>query len=154
MRPVKGFPEIYEPAAVERILSLTRSQPYLVQLLCGLLVEKMNKERREPPASYVNLTDIESVIPQALERGDAYFNDLWRSQTGGSLARRVLEKLAFAEGERATGAEIRQMTEDEEALRDTIHTLSRREIIEPKEDGYHITVPLIAYYVRSRRQPF
>jgi uncharacterized protein len=154
LHPVKEFPEIYEPAAVERILSLTRSQPYLVQLLCGLLVEKMNKERREPPASHVNLTDIESVIPQALERGEAYFNDLWRSQTGGNLARRVLEKLAFAEGERATGVEIRQMTEDEETLRDTIRTLSRREIIEPKEDGYQITVPLIAYYVRSQRQPF
>jgi len=154
LHPVKGFPEIYEPAAVERILSLTRSQPYLVQLLCGLLVEKMNKERREPPASYVNLTDIEAAIPQALERGEAYFNDLWRSQTGGNLARSVLEKLAFAEGERATSAEIRQMTENEEALRDTIRTLSRREIIEPEEDGYHITVPLIAYYVRSQRQPF
>jgi uncharacterized protein len=154
LHPVKEFPEIYEPAAVERILSLTQSQPYLVQLLCGLLVEKMNKEHREPPASYVNLTDIESVIPQALERGEAYFNDLWRSQTGSNLARRVLEKLAFAKGERATRVEIRQMTDDEEALRDTIRTLLRREIIEPTEDGFHITVPLIAYYVRSQRQPF
>jgi hypothetical protein len=34
-----------------------------------------------------------------------------------------------------------------------IRTLLRREIIEPTEDGYHITVPLIAYYVRSQRQP-
>jgi hypothetical protein len=114
----------------------------------------MNKERREPPASYVNLADIEAVIPQALERGEAYFNDLWRSQTGGALARRVLEKLAFAEGELATSAEIRQMTENEEALRDTIRTLLRREIIEQTKDGYHITTPLIAYYVRSQRQPF
>ena len=154
VRPVKEFPEIYEPTAVERILTLTRSQPYLVQLLCGLLIEKMNKERRKPPSSYVNLTDIEAVIPPALERGEAYFNDLWRSQTGGNLARRVLEKLAFAKGERATSVEIRQITEDEESLRSTIRILSRREIIEPAEDGYHITVPLIAYYVRSQRQPF
>jgi hypothetical protein len=154
LHPVKDFPEIYEPAAVERILSLTHSQPYLVQLLCGLLVEKMNKERREPPTSYVDLADIEAVIPHALERGEAYFNDLWRSQTGGELARRVLEKLAFAEREQATSVEIRQMAEDEEALRDTIRTLLRREIIEQAKDGYHITVPLIACYVRSQRQPF
>jgi uncharacterized protein len=154
LHPVKNFPEIYEPAAVERILSLTHSQPYLVQLLCGLLVEKMNKERREPPASYVNLADVEAVIQQALQRGEAYFNDLWRSQTGGKLAQRALEKLAFTEGERATSAEIRQMTDDEEALRDTMRILLRREIIEPAEDGYHVTVPLIGYYVRSQRQPF
>jgi hypothetical protein len=153
VQPVKGFPEIYQPEAVERILMLTHAQPYLVQLLCGLLVEKMNREHREPPASYVSLTDIEAVIPQALERGEAYFNDLWRSQTGGKIAQRVLERLAFAEVERATGAEIKRVTEDEDALSDTIRTLLRREIIESTADGYHITVPLIGYYVRSQRQP-
>jgi hypothetical protein len=116
---------------------LTHSQPYLIQLLCGLLVEKMNKERRE----------------QALERGEAYFNDLWRSQTGGNLAQRVLEKLAFADGEQATSAEVKLLTGDGEALRDTIRTLLRREIITPAENGYRITVPLIAYYVRSQLRP-
>ena len=65
-----------------------------------------------------------------------------------------LEKLAFAEGERAASLEITQMTEDEVALRDTVRTLLRREIVEPTEDSDHITVPLIAYYVRSQRQPF
>jgi uncharacterized protein len=153
VHPVKEFPEIYQSSAVERILTLTHSQPYLIQLLCGLLVEKMNKERREPPGSYVTLEDIEAVIPQALERGEAYFNDLWRSQTGGNLAQRVLEKLAFADGERAASAEVKQLTEDGEALRDTIRTLLRREIITPMENGYRITVPLIAYYVRSQLRP-
>ncbi|HEX9005538.1 MAG TPA: ATP-binding protein [Blastocatellia bacterium] len=153
VHPVKDFPRIYEPLTVERIIELTHSQPYLVQLLCGLLVEKMNRERREPPASYVTLADVEAVIPLALERGEAYFIDLWRSQTGGNLARRVLEKLAFAPGEQATSAEIKQLTGDEEELRETIRALLRREIIEPTAGGYRILVPLIACYVRDQRQP-
>jgi AAA+ ATPase superfamily predicted ATPase len=153
IHPVKEFPEIYQSAAVERILTLTHSQPYLVQLVCGLLVEKMNKERREPPGSYVTLVDIEAIIPKVLERSEAYFNDLWRSQTGGNLAQRVLEKLAFADGEQVISAEVKLLTEDQEALRNTIRTLLRREIIEPTENGYRITVPLIAYYVRSQLRP-
>lgn len=153
VHPVKDFPQIYEPPTVGRIIELTHSQPYLVQLLCGLLVEKMNRERREPPASYVTLADVEAVIPLALERGEAYFIDLWRSQTGGNLARRVLEKLAFAPGEQSTSAEIKQLAGDEEELRETIKALLRREIIEPTEDGYRILVPLIARYVRDQRQP-
>lgn len=152
-QPVKGFPNIYKHEAVEGILALTHSQPYLVQLLCGLLVEKMNHERREPPESYVVPGDVEAVIPQVLERGEAYFHDLWRSRTAGKLAQRLLEKMAFAEAERISSAEVKQLTEDEDALRDALRTLLRREIIERTADGYRITVPLIAHYVRSQRQP-
>lgn len=153
IRPVKGFPDIYQPDAVEHILRLTHSQPYLVQLLCGLLVEKMNRERREPPSSFVAVADVEAVIELALDRGEAYFNDLWRSQTGGNLARRVLEKMAFADGESATSVAIRELTDDDQAIRATTRTLLRREIIEQTPDGYHITVPLVGCYVRSQCRP-
>ncbi|MDQ3010934.1 MAG: hypothetical protein M3X11_09560 [Acidobacteriota bacterium] len=57
------------------------------------MLEKIAHLRgREPPTSYVTLADVEAVIPLVLERGDACFIDLWRSQTGGNPARRVLEK--------------------------------------------------------------
>jgi len=151
--PVKGFPNIYEPAAVDCILFLTHSQPYLVNLICGLLVEKKNNERFELPNIIVTVADVQAVIKASLDRGEAYFNDLWRSQTGGDLARRILEKLAFSESNIATSVEIIALTSDHEMLRTTIHTLLRREIIEQTVEGYRITVPLVGYYVRYKCKP-
>jgi hypothetical protein len=56
---------------------------------------------------------------------------------------------------RRTGnqAEIKQLNNEEEELRETCRALLRREIIEPIADSYRILVPLIAYYVRSQHQP-
>ncbi|MDQ3012594.1 MAG: hypothetical protein M3X11_18020, partial [Acidobacteriota bacterium] len=62
-------------------------------------------------------------------------------------------RLAFAPGEQSTSAEIKLLAGVEEALRETIRALLRREIIEPTADGYRILVPLIACYVRDQRQP-
>lgn len=48
-QPVADFPPIYTAAAVDRIVQITHCQPYLAQLLCGLLVQSMNSARRIPP---------------------------------------------------------------------------------------------------------
>ncbi len=66
--PVKDFPDIYRPVTVERVLWWSHCQPYLVQLLCALLVERMNKAGRMPPASWVEAEDVDAVVPVALER--------------------------------------------------------------------------------------
>src|SRR5262249_47313246 len=46
------------------LIGSTVRRTYLMKskLRCGLLVEKMNRECRELPASYVNLTDIDAVF--------------------------------------------------------------------------------------------
>jgi hypothetical protein len=147
-RPVADFPAIYTPDAVDRILQVTHCQPYLVQLLCALLVERMNTARRMPPASFVAVDDVQATIPLVLERGGNYFIDLWRSQTGSSLARRVLEELAHAPDLQLRRAAVRQIERDESAVREAINILLRREMIERIDDGYRMTVPLVAEYVR------
>jgi hypothetical protein len=90
------------------------------------------------------------VIPLALERGQSYFVDLWGRQAGGDVARRVLEALACAPGMQMDRARIRSVERDEGALREAVATLLRREIIERVDDGYRITVPLVAEYARQQ----
>ena len=114
--PVADFPSIYTPEAVERIIELTHCQPYLIQLTCALLVERMNTARRMPPASFVTKEDVESVVPLVLARGQNYFIDLWRAQTGGKLAQRVLSALSKAPGERLNGKALRRIEPDEMAF--------------------------------------
>lgn len=143
-QPVADFPAIYTPEAVDRIISLTRCQPYLVQLVCALLVDVMNRNHRLPPASFVT----------ALERGQNYFYDLWSNQTGGEAARRILAAMAHAEQGRLSKAELHQIERGEEALREALATLLRREIIEADGNGYRVTVPLVAEYVRRERPMF
>jgi len=59
VRPVDGFPEIYQPEAVDAIVRLTRCQPYLVQLVCYEVVDRLNVEQRwEATAG-----DVEAVVP-------------------------------------------------------------------------------------------
>ncbi len=160
VQPVRSFPpDIYAAETVERILALTHCQPYLIQLLCGLLVEHCNRlilkgERPRPPAVSIPPTDLDEVIPLALQQGEAYFSDLWKSRSGSDLARRVLERLAFNES--ATSEELKAMANDDEGLRAALDGLRRREIVTREAEGnsyrYRITVPLVAHYVRKVRE--
>ncbi|KST62796.1 hypothetical protein [Mastigocoleus testarum] len=82
-KPIPDFPDIYEEDAVNRILHLTRCQPYLVQLVCYEIVELLNKDirknGRDAEISKANQEDVEKVIPIVLERGDLYFRYSWTS---------------------------------------------------------------------------
>lgn len=147
-QPVADFPAIYTPEAVDTIVRITHCQPYLVQLVCALLVERMNSMRRIPPTSYVTPDDVETVISLALERGSAYFDNLWRAQTKTVLAQRVLAKLAAAPNTALDGAALRQIERDEMALAEALRVLQRREIIIRDNGCYRIVVPLVAHYVR------
>lgn len=151
-RPIAGFPAIYQPAAVDYILRMTHCQPYLMQLLCALLVERMNTARRMPPTSFVTVDDVQATIPLVLERGANYFIDLWRSQTGSVVARRVLEELAHAPDMTLDRTAVRQIERDESALREAINTLLQRELIERLDDSYRIIVPLVGAYVQQETQ--
>ncbi len=153
-RPVEGFPAIYRPDAVAAIIAATRCQPYLVQVLCALLVERMNRARRMPPESFVEAADVAAVEPLVIERASGpYFSDLWRTQTGGSLGQRILELLSRAPDLTCSSAQIKQaIAADPADLRAAVRVLLRREIIEHSGADYRICVPLVAAYVRQETQ--
>lgn len=153
--PTADFPpNIYAPAAVNRIVHWTHCQPYLVQLVCSLLVERMNRYHRIPPSSFVTDEDVEAVIPVALDRGVNYFYDLWAKQAETDIAKRILEAMAQANGERLSHSELRRIYYDEEMLHYGTSLLISREIIEAHGDGYRVLVPLVAEYVRHLRPRF
>ena len=70
-KPVEGFPDIYQPEAVARIVELSRCQPFLVQLLCYALVEELNRKAAgaDPRATKATAADVEAIVPKALETG-------------------------------------------------------------------------------------
>lgn len=151
VRPVRGFPDIYRTDAVEQIIRLTHCQPYLVQLLCALLVERMNKARRMPPASWVEVADVQAVIGLALERGATYFSDLWRGQAGGDTAQALLEALAEADGLALDAAALRLVEPEPRRFNAALRGLIRREIVAKDGEVYRILVPLVGEYVRAQR---
>ena len=80
--PVPEFPVTYEEGAVERIIEITRCQPYLVQAVCYELVNHLNVEGRRN----ATVADVDAGIERALESAHLYFAEMWRQ---------------FAEGQRA-----------------------------------------------------
>ena len=138
VQPVEDFPDIYDRTAVDAIIYLTRCQPYLVQLTCYEVVERLNRDIRENrgDASTPNVTaqDVETVIPTVLERGGEYFRELWKSLTDSD--RNLLQRLV--KGETPT-------VQDKAVLR----KLERKEILEKKESGYSFQVPLVQEYVEQ-----
>jgi uncharacterized protein len=148
--PIKDFPDLYMPEAIDEIIRLTHCQPYYIQLVCAQLVERMNRAHRLPPESRVTLDDVETVIPVALERGQGYFSDLWQNQVGSEAGRQILEVLAKSPNARLSVTDIRARVPDDATRRAAIDTLKRRELIEITHDEIRICVPLVAEYVRQR----
>ncbi len=129
---MEGFPDIYEPETVEAIVRLTRCQPYLVQLVCYEVVERLNAENRRTATP----DDVAAVVPVAFERGDEYFRELWRATAPAE--RDVLVRLARGQPPSAAPAEV-------------LRALVRREILEPDDGGYRFQVPLIRRWVAEQR---
>ncbi len=66
LQPVENFSNIYELNAVDAIIQLTRTQPFLVQLVCYELVESLNRDitRNTPEADTVKVTKFSSLLSQ------------------------------------------------------------------------------------------
>lgn len=65
-RPVADFPaNFYGEAAVERIIQITNGHPRNIQLVCGLLLERMNEIRRTSSNAKVEAADVDAVLALA-----------------------------------------------------------------------------------------
>ena len=99
VQPVENFPDIYDRTAIDRIIHLTRCQPYLIQLTCYEVVERLNQDirenRRDASTAKATVQDVETVILTVLERGGEYFRELWRSLTDSD--RNLLQRLVQGE---------------------------------------------------------
>ena len=123
LQPVKDFSSNnYEDDAVDEIINITHCQPYLVQLVCFELVERLNekirKEKRVRGTTRASLDDVKAIIPVVLERGDQYFREQWSRLT--EEEQKFLYRLS--DGEKP----IRQD-------RATVRLLLRKEVLKQEE---------------------
>ena len=123
LQPVDDFSTtIYEDEAVDEIIKITHCQPYLVQLVCFELVERLNekirKENRPRGTTRASLDDVKAIIPVVLVRGDQYFREQWSRLTEEeeNLLNRLLD------GEKPTRQD-----------RPTVRLLLRKEILKQEE---------------------
>jgi len=66
---------VYNPEALDRILSLASTCPFLIRQLCGLIYEKKQPADSEPVAIYS--TDVEAVKTEFIRRLHSHFDALW-----------------------------------------------------------------------------
>ncbi|MBF0183603.1 MAG: hypothetical protein HQM06_04325 [Magnetococcales bacterium] len=128
LHPIPEFPAIYHPQALEEILRLTRRHPYLIQLLCTLLVERLNEQQR----TLLQPEEVEQAIPLLFERGEGYFNEWWSQLDAGQrqVLRQVRDNLPLAAEQVGT-----------------VRRLLRQEVLEAAETGeYRFQLPLLQRY--------
>lgn len=152
-RPVKDFALRYEPQATRRILDLSRGHPFLVQLLCTEVVALKN-EQALAQRRLASRADIEAAIPKALDHGAFFFADMQRNQVDAS-GEAVLRRLAaYGEGAIVDRAALAHHHPDPAGLEHALTRLSRRELIEPVDNGYRFQVELIrCWFARPAHRP-
>ncbi len=127
-KPVKDFPDIYRPAAVEAVYRLSGGQPYFTQLLCHELVEHLNRQKRKS----VETDDVEAVLPAVFEVGYQVFRELWDALT--EEQREVLRAVA---AERTPGEEAERAASG----------LAGKEVVARTEDNWEFRVPLLRQWL-------
>lgn len=132
VKPVEDFPDIYEPETVDAIIQLTRCHPFLVQLVCQEVVERLNREQRK----LATPEDVPAVVSIAIERASGYFLELWNNILNEE-ERAVLRGLVAGE---QPSAEARSV----------VRRLVRKEVLEQKNGGYAFQVPLVEAFVREK----
>jgi hypothetical protein len=75
--PVAEYNLIYDDLALDKMLRVTAGHPYFLQLTCHALVNRANRERR----SYLTIQDVNEVLDEMVELGEAHFAFLWEQST-------------------------------------------------------------------------
>ncbi|MCP4700659.1 MAG: ATP-binding protein, partial [Gammaproteobacteria bacterium] len=145
-QPVEDFPLHYTTPAMQRVLTLTRAHPALVQLLCGEIVPLKNTQTPDKRFS-VLATDVEAAVPGAFKHGKFFFTDI--QNQADANGRRLLRYIAeYGEGKSVPQSSLlSQFPDDLDAV---LKPLLRHEVLEAGKDGYRFQVELVRrWFVRS-----
>ena len=94
-RPVPGFPEIYTPAAVKRMLHDTACEPFLLQVMCAVLVDTLNARHWTAGDGPIDVEDVTGAADAAVQRAQHNFLNLWQESIPAA-ARPLIRALAAA----------------------------------------------------------
>jgi len=142
--PAKDFTLRYELGAAQRVLTLTRGHPFLVQLLCAEIVALKN-EQNPAVRRLASLGDVEAAIPEALSSGSFFFADIQRNQVDATGLALLNALAAHSEGaivdkhSLIRHANLISASNVDQAL----NQLLQRELIENLDGGYRFQVELI-----------
>ena len=152
--PVEGS-ITYDPFAIEKIHHLTGDQPYLIQLICNVLVEHCNSCRK----SYVTINDVNVVQEEVMETGHILLN--WIREQSTTDERVVLSAVAQESGD---DGHYVSLTDIEAIYRDNglpyrkkevlqvLHHLKQRDIIDISEGTrFRIPVGLTCRWLREAK---
>ncbi len=78
LNPDPEFTLRYDPGIVDEILTLTRCQPYLLQLIGFALVTEANRQQTQTATTEL----LQSAIQSAFTNGEPYFTNIWTEFTG------------------------------------------------------------------------
>jgi hypothetical protein len=144
--PVPDFGIQFGPGTVERILEVTRCQPYLVQAVCFELVNALNVAGRRE----ATVDDIAEAAGLALDSTHLYLAEMWRQL--GERQQRLLKCLADCEG----GADSEQLAEavggDVGAAESDLRAMATLSVLEAHGDParWRFQVPMVAMWVQRR----
>jgi CRP-like cAMP-binding protein len=139
-QPTPDFGLDYDPEAVERVISLTHGQPYLIQLIGHGLVTRFNQQTFEEGVERQRrfaLLDIEVIVnsPELYRDGNAYFTGVWRLAEQRPPGQQViLSKLA---AQPATTEQLAQLSglSFEQTLA-ALKTLRRHDVVQRIDEVY------------------
>jgi hypothetical protein len=140
--PDPTFELQYDPGVVEHILSITRCQPFLIQLIGEALVKQANEHQTK----LVTRTLVDAAIEPALTAGTAYFDDLWHEYTGTTPAEvKAGQSLLMSLAREQPLPRL-----DEEPVHKALERLLRYHTLEQVDGVYRFEVPLIKRWVQER----
>jgi AAA+ ATPase superfamily predicted ATPase len=142
-QPVPNFPSqhIFADGVVEQIIQVTGCHPFLIQALCSALIENLNADNRDR----AEIQDVTLATNQVLENWwDTYFRDLWeRSDQDQRTCLVALRNI----GEDDPLQIAQQCSLEEKAVRRTMQTLLKRDLVLQEKNKYRIAAPIFSEWV-------
>lgn len=133
----------YDDNAVAEIKHLTRNQPFLIQIVCEMLIGIANEEQLER----ITIEHVQRVAPMTFTLAEGsdtsftnYFDFYWQNWDAEGQA--VLRSILIGEA----------LPNDEpHRVQQTIDDMIRHRLIEQRADGsYAVEVPLMEMYLRTK----
>jgi AAA+ ATPase superfamily predicted ATPase len=148
--PVDQFPLSYDEEAIDRIIAVTNSHPYLMQNVCHNLVNRLNDPFQR--SNRAKVEDVEAVLEKTLETSGYYFDDyVWN---WSSADERVALSLLAEAGEWAGFAMVERHLGREAAL-DATRSLVARSILKERTDRdelvFRFQIPLSRMWAQKTK---
>jgi TolB protein len=144
----------YDVGVTRRIMELTSSHPYFIQLLCYTLFNRCAKKGR------ATLSDVDAVVDELLELGIPDFHQLWEASS--SQEKIVLATLGALRGghgiatrqDASTALSRRGIRADQNEVAEALDSLAARDILERMGAlSYRFNVDLLRIWLGRNKRP-